>query len=99
QAHRVEEARADIILADVDLRLGARWDDALVVAVVGIDADVRESRRDHARYARELVGHRFRLRPQLRPAHFLDLEDVIALVAGVDVPRVDGLAVDHRGAD
>ena len=49
--------------------------------------------------ALHLLDDHFGLRQKLRAAELVDLEDVIALVAGIDRPRVNRLPVDHRGAD
>ena len=49
QAHRVEEAFVDAIVADVDLAWAARRDHAGVVVVVGRDADVGAGRRRRRR--------------------------------------------------
>ena len=99
QAHRVEKSLVDAILADQHLLVASRRDQAGVAVVVGRHADVGEADRDHAGHALHLLDDRLRLGNELVAVHVLDLEDVIALVAGVDRPRVDRLAVDHGGAD
>ena len=49
QAHRVEEAFVDLVLVDADLLVAARRDEAGLVVVVGVDADVGPADGDDAR--------------------------------------------------
>ena len=73
QTHRVEEARSDIVLADVDQLVAAGRDDAAIAVVVGIDADVGEARGDDAGDALHLLDETSTLGQQLGSAELLHL--------------------------
>ena len=76
-----------------------RQDHAGIVVVLGGDADARAADRNHARHARHFLGDGVGAVGELPPADILDLKEAVAAIAGIDRARVDGLRVDHGGAD
>ena len=71
-----------------------------IVLIVGINADVGAELRPATPGMRFICSTIIAaLGIQLGAPHFIELQDVVTLVAGVDRAREDRLAVDHGGAD
>ncbi len=63
QAHRIEKALVDIILADQDLLVAARRDDVVVIVVGRVDPDVRAADGRNSRDPLHPLDDRSRPRP------------------------------------
>ena len=84
QAHGFEIAGADIILSDVHLLVAPGRDEPGIAAVVGRDANVGQARPRRRQECASSAPGSSPSCEQLVAIEVLDLQDVVALVAGID---------------
>src|SRR5207342_2517164 len=89
----------DFVIADIDGLRRAWRDDPLADIIVGIDAEIGPADSNDTRDALHLLDDHLTAADELAAGNIVDLQDMIALVAGIGSAGVNGLGVDHRRAD